>query len=227
MIAWALTTADRGPGRNYLAETIRALAAQGITPHVFATSPDVRWLADLRPELPCLHVPLRRLTRIENGAALMLATYGEAEWLVHLEDDVAPCADVAGSVTRWLERHAREDRRVVLCWSAEPYAAAPVADHPVTQPFGAVAFAIRTRDARRFGTWAQRHAATWRSGSRRRRGFDKMLACWHQAAYPAIPMVSATVPSLFQHLGRESSLRHLAPASRWQESPTYTGAAYA
>lgn len=227
-LAWALTTADRGPGRNYVGRTLTALQAQGLDPDVFATSPDVAWLERELEVLALarLHVPPRRLSRIENGVALMTADYGAADWLVHLEDDVVPCADLAGSLTRWLTRHARTDRRVVLCWSADAYATAPVADHPITRPFGAVAFALRTRDARRFGTWARAHVRTWRSGSRRLRGFDKMLACWHQAAYPRIPAVSATVPSLVQHIGRESSLQHLAPASRWQESPTYTGAAF-
>ncbi len=54
-----------------------------------------------------------------------------------------------------------------------------------------------------------------------------MMREWHKSTYPDIPAVSASVPSLFQHMGKDSSLSHLWPHSAgfWQ-SPTFTGEAY-
>ncbi len=223
VIDFAMTTADRSPRHNYLGATLAALRDQNIYPCVFPTSPDIDWLP---ANTPRVFRPVRHLNRVENGARLF-CEMPVCDWVVHLEDDIAPCADLRGSVARWLTAHARDNRRIVLLWSAERYdVRGAVADHAADRLFGAVGVAMRYTDARDFGAWAWRTAPVWRSGSRRKRGFDKMMAAWHRVRYPNIRSVSATVPSLIQHLGRESSLDHLEPKTRWQDSPTFTGAAY-
>ncbi len=214
--------------RNYVGATLRDLLAQGVTPHVFATSPNVKWLRPLMAGLPesHLHLPSRPLNRIENGAAAML-NVPACDWVLHLEDDVQPCADVLGSISRWLSRHARDDRRIVLFWAREAHVGAvDVDDHPRDLLFGAVAVAMRRADALDFGQWVVSHARRWRSGTARLRGFDKMMRAWHKQTYPDIPAVSASVPSLFQHMGKDSSLSHLWPHGSFWTSPTFTGEAY-
>jgi hypothetical protein len=234
-----MTTADRRgrlqglggaiPAQNYVGQTLMALAAQGVRPHVFPTHKDTRWLGPLLSGLPVqphLHVPARHLNRIENGAAAMLGA-PPCDWVLHLEDDIEPCSDLMGSVTRWLTKHAREDRRIVLFWSRDTYEAVDgPADHPSGKLFGAVAVALRRPDALAFGEWVTRHARRWRSGTARIRGFDKMLRQWHQQQYPDLPFISASVPSLVQHIGRASSLSHLQPHGDFWQSPSFTGAAY-
>jgi hypothetical protein len=227
-IVVVMTTANRAPRENYAAQTIGMLAAQGVRPVVFATDPDVRWLAPSVRVACDLRVPTRRLTRIENGAAALLGA-PECDWVLHLEDDAKPCDDALGSVQRWLGHHAREDRRLVLFWSRDTYegVASGAADHSIGRLFGGVAVAMRMADAVSLGTWAARHARRWRSGTARLRGFDKMMAQWHREAYPEIAFVSASVPSLFQHIGKQSSLSHLSPHGGFWTSPTFTGRAYA
>ncbi len=237
-----MTTANRtharqgigtgAPLQNYVGTTLAALAAQGVAPHLFATAPNIKWLRPFLAELPSdcrpeLHVPTRLLSRIENGAAAMLGA-PECDWVLHLEDDVRPCADALGSVRRWLAHHAREDRRLVLFWSRDTYpGAVDVGDHPRDQLFGAVAVALRRDDALDFGAWVKRHARRWRSGTARLRGFDKMLRAWHRDRYPDHLSIAASVPSLFQHIGEDSSLSHLWPhATGCWTSPHFTGAAY-
>lgn len=238
-ISVVMTTADRRgrrqgigepvPAQNYVGRSLAALAEQGARPHLFATDPDVRWLRAIVAPLPVpphLHVPVRPLNRIENGAAAMLGA-PPCDWVLHLEDDVQPCADALGSVARWLKQHARTDRRIVLFWSRDTYAGVDgAADHPSGRLFGAVAVALRREDALDFGDWVTRHARRWRSGTARLRGFDKMLRQWHQQRYPENPFISASVPSLFQHIGKASSLSHLYPHGDFWTSPTFTGAVY-
>lgn len=225
-IATVMTTANRAPKRNYVQGTVRRCLNAGLSPIVFATDPDVRWLRQLFPlEEIDIRIPPRRLTRIENGAAALLGV-PDCDWVLHLEDDVQPCADAGGSVDRWLTRYAREDRRLVLFWSHDAYPSVGMGDHSIVRRFGAVALAMRRADAIACGTWCLAHASTWRSGTARLRGFDKMIAAWHRDAYPEVPAVSVSLPSLFQHLGRESSLSHLAPSGAFEISPHFTGAAW-
>lgn len=222
-LAWAMTTADRAPQQNYLAETLKALSAQQIDPIVFPTSPEADWMP---AGVSRRQVPPVRLTRVENGARLMAHDFGEIDWLIHVEDDVQPCADVEGSIQRWLERHAGRARLAPL-WSAEHYGRGPVAVHPIGRTFATVAIALRGADVGSVGRWARAHVSSWRDGELRLRGFDKMVGQWHRETYPA-HQVLATVPSLFQHIGRESSLAQLPRSTtRWIKSPSFDGRRYA
>lgn len=221
-----MTTANRAPRHNYVGETVSRCLSSGLQPILFATDPDIRWLRALVPsDAVQIRVPAQRLNRVQNGYTALLGA-SDADWVLHLEDDVIPCSDAAGSVARWLQKHAREDRRIVLFWCHDAYPSVGVADHSIARRFGGVAVAMRKADAVSCGLWCQQHAPTWRSGSARLRGFDKMMAEWHRSAYPDIPAVSVSLPSLFQHVGVQSSLSHLAPRGRFEQSPTYTGDAY-
>jgi hypothetical protein len=220
-----MTTANRAPNRNYVGRTVRSCLEAGLVPILFATDSDLEWLwSFVREEVP-IRVPARCLTRIENGAAALLGA-PEADWVLHLEDDVLACADASGSLVRWLERYARLDRRIVLFFSNERYPKVGVVDHSVKRPFTAQAVAMRWPDAQAMGQWALDHVATWRSGTARLRGFDRMMLAWHTEQYPNIPAVSVSVPSLFQHIGTQSSLAHLGHAGRFPKSPTFTGQAW-
>lgn len=225
-LATVMTTADRSPKTNYVGPTVRRCLGAGLQPILFPTDPDVRWLHRLFPlEEVEIRVPPRRLNRVENGATALIDV-PECDWVLHLEDDVTPCVDAAGSVTRWLEQYARDDRRIVLFWSHDAYPSIGVGDHSIERRFGGVAVAMRHDDAVSCGLWCRKHAPTWRQGQARLRGFDKMMAQWHRVAYPQIAAVSVSLPNLFQHDGKESSLAHLAPRGRFEQSPTFTGEAW-
>src|SRR5690606_2064806 len=140
-----------------------------------------------------VHAPARAYKATENmGIALLGAP--ACDWVLHLEDDVKPCADLIGSVTRWLEQHAHEGVRLTSFFTpsikkadmrAAHDAGATALPFPTTRWASAVAFAMRWTDAQACGQWILDHASTWRVGPdyptwANARGADRMVGAWHQ-----------------------------------------------
>lgn len=226
----AMTTADRSPRRNYVGGTLSGLLQSSPTLrrenlHLFATAPDVRWL---RAELDAhgipesavtLHVPSRKLTRNENGHALLLGA-PRSGWLLHLEDDLTFCRDFVGSVRRWLARYASDDYR---CYSFCTFRGKPDGEVEAwLQPknsWGALAVAMRAAHAFQFAAWVSSHIASWRAGMSepwRVSGFDMMLRTWAGGRF------LASHPSFVQHAGDES-LTHAFRNRPVTRSPFFAG----
>lgn len=214
-----MTVADRSPRVNYARQTVDALLAQGIWAdhfHVFASAPDVAWLG--LTEGLTLHVPQRRLTRNENGLALLRGV-PKCDWVLHLEDDVLFCDDFLGSVTRWLSRY--QCRRKVYTFCAlrgGPPDGCEAWDQP-ENAWGCMAVAMRWRHAQELATWVERRLPVWRVGMSegwRKSGFDMMIRQW------AVEPFLASNPSFVQHNGCES-LTHAFRKRPFIKSPFFAG----
>jgi hypothetical protein len=228
----AVTTADRAPRTNYVGATLRDLFRSSPMLdrrrlHLFVTAPETEWLdrnlawSGLLParEVCTLHVPKRRLTRNENGLALLRGV-PRCDWLLHLEDDVSFCDDFIGSVVRWLKRHARPDRQLYSFCTFK--GVAPAKREAWDQPaksYGAIAVAMRWADSQSLAEWVRLHIGRWRLTMRQPwqvSGFDMMMREW--ASGPLL----ASNPSFAQHEGDES-LTHAFRARPIMRSPYFAG----
>lgn len=232
-----MRTMNRGIAPSYLQRTIARCAAQLIPAdriHVFPTAPDVRWI-DVKTRTRCtVHVPARTYTAPENmGVALSEAP--ACEWVIHLEDDIRPCLDVLPSMARWVATYMTADDRLASFFTpghpelmqAVAHAGASSMSLPLTGWNSAVALAMRWEDAIACGAWITAQAPTWRLGQgfqrwAHLRGADKMIAAWHQHAYPQLPNALASVPCFVEHEGQVSSLRHLG-SFKYVKAPIFTG----
>lgn len=212
-ILLGMTTADRSPRQNYVAQTLYQLHQQKVPSthvHVFASAPDVSWLhreVEQRTglkvsDLCTLHVPERKLTRNENGLSL-LQGLPECEWAVHLEDDLEFCGDFVGSVERWLTKHAVGNKRKVYTFCAfkrSEKVTADVWDQP-RDSYGCQAVAMRFKHLREFGRMVQGELPRWRltmSKGWKESGFDMLMRKWAREPF------LASNPSFVQHVGDES-----------------------
>lgn len=238
-LAILMRTADRGAGRNYVASTMKQLREQGVgadTIHLFPTSQELKWLPVGARESCVCHVPPKSYTATEN-MGVCLSNAPDADWVIHLEDDVRICHDFMGSVERWIQAHADPYLIASFFTPQSPEAmgkamheGAPAVVLPVGKLNSAVALALRPADARACGAWITSAAPAWRTGSgypawAHRRGADKMIAAWHQSAYPFQPNLIAAVPDFVQHEGSVSNLRGLG-SFRYVRSTRFTGQAW-
>ena len=235
-----MRTASRRGGPDYLTRTLRQIAGQRVPPsqvHLFPTAPDVRMTPEARGACT-VHAPDRAYRATENmGVALLGAP--PCDWVLHLEDDVKPCRDLIGSVTRWLSMHAREDVRLVSFFTPSIKAVTMREAHasgvsalafPITRWTSAVAFAMRWADAQACGRWILDHADTWRVGPdypewANARGADRMVGAWHEATYPHITEALTSVPCLVEHIGHISTLRGLGRFG-FVKAPLFVGQAW-
>lgn len=214
-----MTVADRSPRTNYARATIDALLAQGIKRenfHVFASDPDVAWLGS--DEGFTLHVPMKRLTRNENGLAL-LQGIPKCDWVLHLEDDLVFCDDFLGSVSRWLSKYMCQRQVYTFCvMRGQPPAGCEAWDQP-QNAWGCMAVAMRWKHLQEFASFVERAIPEWRTGMTsgwRQSGFDMMLRMWAGAPF------LASNPSFVQHAGRES-LTHAFRNRPFIKSPFFAG----
>ena len=73
-LAILMRTADRGPARDYLSQSLVPLRRQGVAReqiHLFPTSPDLAWLPPLVPDQCVCHVPSRPYLATENMGACL------------------------------------------------------------------------------------------------------------------------------------------------------------
>lgn len=229
---------DRRPS-NYLSSTVAGLHGQGIPAdriHVFPTAPPTHWIDALTRGRCTVHEPARAYRATEN-MGIALAGAPSCDWVVHLEDDVRICQDFLGSVSRWIEAHAKGDTRLVSFFTPSirremlsafgRVSALPFTLHRWTS---SVCVALRYEDAQACGAWILEHAGTWRVGPgfaswATHRGADKMIAAWQAVAYPSCDLALASVPCLVEHVGRTSSLKSLGRFP-FVQAPIYTGRAW-
>jgi hypothetical protein len=167
-----------------------------------------------------------------ENMGIALGAAPKCDWVLHLEDDVTPCREFLPSVMRWIERHARETARLVSFYLTPRMAAGAlrspgVRAFPVPSFQAAQAFALRWDDAQACSQWIAAHAPTWRVGPAwpgwaHKRGSDRMVAAWHQAAYAEIADGIASDPCFVEHEGQVSSLRAIK-AFRFHRAAVFTG----
>lgn len=224
-IAITIRTANRRPkGPNYLGQTVRGLVAQGVAPadvNLFPTAPETGWLArELGPlaEAVTIHAPRVQRTPNANGLAqVSVLDVVDADWVLLLEDDLEFCADVVGSMQRWLARHASEQYRVYRFFSFGHAVRhlSEASEYPLREQRGSQAVALRAADARDLVAWQAQHTLTWRPhmapfSNHREKGFDKLIGYWALARWPQQTVGLVSRPFFVRHVGDVSSLHQRA-----------------
>ena len=220
-----LGTVDRSPGPNYLGATLQSLrrsVAHLDVQVVDGGSPDPTGFAK-REHVWCngvtFHPSLRRLTRNENGVrCLEVGVASGAEWILFLEDDLEVCADLLGSVDRWVDDQVRPAGVPTLYSVYCPFgrAVAEAVGGQWTYPLqifnGCQAFALRSSDASGALDYLRRALPGWGSPG----GFDRLLSAWLLACGGHL---IASVPSFVQHVGYRTAMGY----PHWHQSPTWPG----
>lgn len=222
-LTFGMRTANRAPKRNYLRATLLDFQRAGgdvAAVHLAVTDPRVDWLTHELRDLPApvLQVPPARRGANENGlAALEAALATDAEMVVILEDDLVFCADFVGSLSRWLDAHARPDRNVYRCFgfTTPPKKGVHAYDWPLEGLRASQAIILWADEARDFCAWGRAHLKTWVPLSPWGRkfpqvtdptvAFDKFVATWALLRWPKVPGVMSA-PYFVDHVGAESSL---------------------
>jgi hypothetical protein len=199
------TVAPRAPHCEYL---IARLVETGAFSHPLVKG--VHITRDLPPNLNAHH-------------AMRAAARDDADWVLHLEDDIDIIDDFLGSVDRWLTDFA--EPRVLFyplgcavrrAMRESRAAGARAWPFPLKEFFGATAVAIRTDDVRRF---CDSYGADWMM---RWNGLDVNLRRWHERAEPRQSFVLTPVPPFIDHMGAVST-QSTDPSHFTGRYPAYEG----
>jgi len=146
-----------------------------------------------------VHIPERKLTRNENGLAL-LQGMPECDWVLHLEDDLVICTDFLGSVKRWLDKHAGRQKVYTFITFKGSRPGKEEWLSPRTS-YGCMCVAMRYTDLKDFGKYVKKALPKWRrsySLGWRTSGFDMLMRQWAHEPFVA------SHPDFVQHAGDES-----------------------
>lgn len=208
-----MRTVDRtrlGGTENYLAATLAAFSpADRATIILGYGAADWRYLLNLLAGGNYRLAPVPEATPSANTLALYtlqgaLAADPSADYLLFLEDDLAPCADFFGSVRRWLADHPRTQTDP-LCTFYTPYVEtathAPAWEYPLLKYYASCAVAIHRSH------WPHLldclpWLIDWTTGQH----FDLLLKVWAQIRCPAVTTVLGAAPDFVDHVGHQSSL---------------------
>lgn len=228
--AIVISTIDRAPKANYLGETMRGLRDSGLwspaAPSfamvlVDSGSPDPRahYATQVAPYLPadreithdCCAAGGRRTHNVNANRAAELAAAINAEWTLFCEDDIAVCSRFLESALGWLEDHF--DQRWLLYALGCPYDQTVHALHrgetswlyPIEAFYGTQCVAVHRTHLAHMAEWLQQHPKYQGWGDRHH---DLNLHDWAADRNPSETYFLASVPSLVQHTGRESTLNN-------------------
>lgn len=224
-----IKTIDRTPRRNYLRETLANLERGGLweshatwrlaianghdSPHFI--QPQLTDRVRATPELVTIHESEGvHFTPNENAARCWLIagqTAERAEWCLVLEDDIDVCANFLDETAEWLAAYATHDRHVypLGCRLEKEVRDATACglgacDYPRDLFWGAQALALRPNDALSLATYLVAHPC-WNGMTQ---SHDYLINDWAAERWPAINAYLTPVPSLVQHIGRESTLAY-------------------
>lgn len=238
-VAIAIRTCDRRPAglKNYLGDTLRNLERGGLwkaqTPWSLVIVDGGSRPGYIRTELPAgvisdpwvriAAAPDRVRTPNENGAATWREACADdaADWVLVLEDDIDVCADFLDETARWLETHARDDRRVypLGCPHRDVVTAAAAGqtswEYPIGHYWASQATVVRRPDAIRLAAYLEAHPIHGVGAQATTQSHDWILPDWARTDYPAIAHFLTPAPGLVQHIGRQS----LLAINRLKQSP--------
>ena len=193
-IAVVIVTRDRTPLKNYLPDTLAALARSGVL------------VSDRLHSLQTITSNTR--TASENVAATLHAGADTgAPWVLFLEDDVDVCADFLGSVGRWLDQYAH--RNTVFSFSV-PHSAINLETtqywkYPIEYFCCTQALAMRREDAQSLAEYLDAHPTyTGHDGGVSTGAYDLHIRDWARQRWPAMEFFGASNPSFVQHVGYDS-----------------------
>ncbi len=242
-IVAVMVTVDRGPKPNYLTPTIYSLERGGLLTSdrlymlLICDGDDGEWAQDgislklsertsLRVCIPNIGAVEGPLPANKNVAeALECGEYYSSKdgWVLFLEDDIVVCANFFDSVAAWLDKHAREDRRVYAFGCAYPQVEAGFElykeswNYPIQGFYGTQCFAIRSNDALSLSKYLTAHCY-----DRNKQGtqYDLLMHDWSKEEYPHIDHFLASCPSFVDHIGMESVIN---PRANVHTFPSFPG----
>lgn len=220
---------------NYPGQTLRNLERAGVFASLMLHSLHVVDSGSLDENffidevLPFAGATLHRSTEMRSpnqnaGEALRIGAATGAPWVMFCEDDIDVVGDFLDGVAAWLEKHARDDRRLYSFGSAYPGDGnAPGAlDVNIESFYGTTCYVVRNVDAAAMAAYIE--ANPLYSGGRFHGEEGVPVAHdlhWHQfsrLAYPGIDFFSVSSPSFVQHVGVHSGISgrtHLIEYSSW------------
>ena len=248
-VAVVVITVDREP--SYLAATLANLARAGLwqSPRLHSlhlvdsgrVNPgyDVPWPDralldhayvvgdapwDPAPTACRLHVhrtDAPRSAKQNCAAALAIGARTGAAWVLQLEDDLDVCGDFLGSVARWLDDHAADDRHVYPLSGDNAQIAAVAArgahswEYPVASFWGFQCFAMRPQMALDFSQWLQDHPLYRHADGRLdENAHDLEIQRWAEAR--GITHFRGACPSFVQHIGLTTSIAQATGGAKVQ-----------
>ncbi len=210
---------------NYLPSTLDSLRSSGVflSPRLHSfnlcVSRSQTWpklsdyISDAEAETIQNAIPLvvhygDRLACENAGHALQTGARSGASWVLFCEDDIIVCADFLGSVGRWLDEYADDDRYIVYSFGT-PYDDVKKVNpftgnswqYPVTSFYGTQCFVLRPEHALSLGTYISSNPIV--RGVTNPNAYDLMFHDWMRENYPTKTFL-ASVPSFVQHVGRQS-----------------------
>ncbi len=170
------------------------------------------------------HKPGERTATGNVAEALRVGASKGQKWVLFLEDDIDVCDDFYNSVSKWLEDHEREDRKVYSF--SVPHQAMNACrgtswNYPINQFCCTQAFAIRSEDATSLSEWLTDHPDfTGPDGRTSTGAYDLSMREWAKTKWPDIDYFLASNPSFVQHVGAVSEL---TPGRDTITMPTWQG----
>lgn len=220
--------------RNYLFDTLRSFSRAGVfqSPrldsfHVIDSgSRDTVFFQGLESYPAIVHRGERRTPNQNAGYALKVGADSGAPWVLFCEDDIDVCADFLGSVGRWLDKYAREDRRLYTFGSNQSAATGGIKDVHISGFYGTTCYALRHDDARSMSQFITenplyrggRFYGTGPDGTGVPVAHDLHYHEWAERTYPEIMFFAASCPSFVQHIGAASGISgraHLITYDSW------------
>lgn len=230
-LAIVIKTFDRSPKRNYRRETLANLDRSGIwqsrapwrlaivngqeSPTFIQGQLTDHFRAD--PGAVAIHESGgQHFTPNGNAArswliAHQLATTVCADWCLVLEDDIDVCADFLDVTAEWLATYQTRDRHVypLGCRLEKEMRTAreqglDACDYRRDLFWGAQAVALRPADALSLATYLTAHPQ-WCGTTQ---SHDYLINDWAKERWPEVHHYLTPVPSLVQHIGRESTLAY-------------------
>lgn len=220
------STAPLGPcftRENYLGYTLRSMVRGGVfktpTLHSFhlvdSGSKDATFFdTEVPAGLPILlHLtPHKRTPNLNAAYALGVGALTPSEWVLFCEDDIEVCADFVDGVQAWLDRNAREDRRLYTFGSnnSDVRNGAEMNDVTVECFYGTTCYALRQVDAASMARYIEGNPNYTGGRFLGHEGVpvahDLHYHQWSRLHYPTIDFFAAAAPSHVQHIGNASGI---------------------
>ena len=211
--------------KNYLGETLANMQRAGVftSPHledfyiVDSGSADASFLWDaiaiIDYSFSVRHPIHRRTPNLNAAEALRLGSETGAEWVLFCEDDLDVIDGFLDAVALWLERHARDDRRLYTFGSAASEGAHGMMDVSIEAFYGTTCYALRREDAASMAAYIQKNPKYnggrfygMGDGSGVEVAHDLHYHQWSRLVYPDIPAFAVCVPCFVQHIGTSSGI---------------------
>jgi hypothetical protein len=214
----AIKTKDRSPRKNFLRTTLENMIRAGVleSPHLRAlrvVNSDAS--SDWAKPLPVITGPwvidsCARTLHQNASRCIELASQGDADYAMVLEDDLDFCDDFLESVVAWLADHAVDGPQAYVLGASYSQIQATVNAgdsawaYPIGAFYGAQALVWRREHATQLAEWLGPDPMY---NGVRDHGHDLLLQKWGREQ--GLDHFIASAPCMVQHIGNESGIGNL------------------